>query len=66
MSLIIKYEAECECGGTMSCTELNLTQEPGGQVVINLDMFGSMTIECDKCHDQMWVPAISDYMEDVE
>jgi len=66
MSLIIKYEAECECGGTMRCTELDITQEPGGTVVINLDMLGDMTIECDECHDRMWVPNLADHMEDVE
>lgn len=66
MSLIIKYTAECNCGGTMTCTELDLTQEPGGKVVINLDMIGDMTIECDMCQDRAFVPNITDYIEDIE
>jgi len=66
MALLIKYEAECACGGTMGSSEVDLSQEAGHRVTINLDMLGDFTIECDRCGDQMWVPAISDHMQDVE
>jgi hypothetical protein len=68
VSLIIKYTAECvsDCGGTMSLTELDLTQEPGGKVVIDLDLLGDMTIECDTCNTTAFVPNLSDYIEEVE
>ena len=66
MSLIIKYTSECDCGGTMSCAELDLSQEPGGKVEVNLDMIGDMIIECDTCHDRAFVPNLADHIEDVE
>ena len=66
MSILIKYTQECDCGGEMSCTELNLTQVPGGTVEISLDLLGEMTIECDTCHRRAYVPGIADYIEDIE
>ena len=66
MSLIIKYTTECECGGEMSCVEMDLTQEPGGKVVIDLDMIGDMTLECDTCHTSAFLPDISDYIQEIE
>jgi hypothetical protein len=66
VSLIIKYVAECNCGGTMSCTELDLSQEPGGKVEVNLDMLGDVVIECDTCHDRAFVPDLSDYITDID
>jgi len=66
MPLLIKYTAECECGGTMTSTTLDLTQEGGDRVVIDLDMFGGFTIECGQCNDQCWVPELSDHIVDVE
>lgn len=68
MSLIITYTAECvsDCGGTMSCVEMDLTQEPGGKVEIDLDMLGDMTLECNTCHTTAFLPNLSDYIEEVE
>jgi hypothetical protein len=66
MPLLIKYTAECDCGGTMTSTELDLTQDGGDRVTINLDMLGDFTIECGACGDEGWVPAISDLIMDVE
>jgi hypothetical protein len=66
MSLIIKYTSECDCGGTMSSTTLDLSQEPDGMVEVNLDMLGDMIIECDMCQGRAFVPDLSDYIEDVE
>jgi hypothetical protein len=66
MSLRIKYTAECGCGGTMSSTTLDLSQDPGPEVEINLDMLGGMVIECSDCADRAYVPDLSDYIEDVE
>jgi hypothetical protein len=64
--LLIKYTTACDCGGTMSSTEMDLTQEPGGKVEIDLDWLGDMTLECNNCSDSAFLPAISDYIEDVE
>lgn len=66
MSLRIKYTSECDCGGTMSSTTLDLSQDPGPEVEINLDMLGGMEIECNKCGDRAYVPDLSDYIEDID
>ena len=66
MPLLIKYTAECECGGTMTSTELDLTQEGGDRMTINLDMLGDFTIECGDCDDVAFVPNVSDLIEGVE
>jgi hypothetical protein len=50
----------------MTSTELDLTQEGGDRVTVNLDMLGDFTIECGDCGDVGWVPAISDLIMDVE
>jgi hypothetical protein len=50
----------------MTSTELDLTQDGGDRVTINLDMLGDFTIECGACGDEGWVPAISDLIMDVE
>jgi hypothetical protein len=66
MALWIKYTAECDCGGTMSTKELDLSQEPGEKVEINLDMLGDFVLECNKCDDRTYVPQIMDYAENLE
>jgi hypothetical protein len=65
MAIRIKYIADCDCGGTMSMNELDLTQS-GSDVVINLDMLGDFTIQCGTCFDEAFVPNISDLIQDVE
>lgn len=66
MALLIKYVAECDCGGIMSFKELDLSTEPGEDVVISLDLLGDMVLECDKCDDRTYVPQIMDYAENIE
>ena len=43
MPMHIKYTAECECGGTMVCRELNLTQEAGDEVEITIEGIGTLS-----------------------
>jgi DNA-directed RNA polymerase subunit RPC12/RpoP len=66
VSLLIKYTSECECGGTLSSRTLDLSQNPGGEVEVDLDMLGEMVIECSECGRKVFVPDLSDYMEEVE
>jgi hypothetical protein len=66
MALLIKYTSECECGGKFTMNTLDLTQEPGERVVIDLDMLGGVTMECDSCDDRVFLPELSDLIEDVE
>jgi hypothetical protein len=66
MSLLIRYTSVCECGGTLTSTTLDLTQEPGGEVEIDLDMLGNMVIECLECGDKAFVPDLGDHIEPVE
>jgi hypothetical protein len=66
MSLLIKYTSECECGGTLRSTTWDMTQNPGGAVEIDLDMLGDMVIECLECGKKVYVPDLSDHMEEVE
>jgi hypothetical protein len=66
MSLLIKYTAECECEGTMSSTTLDLSQDPGEKVEINLDMVGDMVLQCDSCGDRAYVPDLGDLIENVD
>lgn len=65
MALMIRYEAECDCNGTYRASTLDLSQDPGGAVTINVDLLGDMSMRCDRCGDEIWVPAVSDYIEDV-
>lgn len=62
MPLLIKYTAECDCGGRYELTELDTTQEPGGTVQIDLDLLGEFTLECTGCNDRLHVPPVSDSM----
>lgn len=66
MALRIKYTGDCDCGGTMSSTTLDLSQDPGEEVVIDLDILGEFTIKCGECGDESFVPNISDYIVDSE
>jgi DNA-directed RNA polymerase subunit RPC12/RpoP len=67
VSLLIKYTSECNnCGGTMSSTTLDLTQNPGETVEVNLDMLGDMTVECPACGHSAYIPGLADYIEDDE
>jgi hypothetical protein len=66
MSLRIKYMAACDCGGTMSSTTLDLSQEPSTEVEIDLDMLGDIILECDGCNDRAYLPDLRDYIQDVD
>lgn len=66
MGLIIKYTSECSCGETMTSATADLTQNSGSVVEIDLDMLGDMTLECEACGNSYYVPAMSDYIEEVD
>ena len=66
MSLLIKYVLDCTCGAIMSSTTLDLSQEPGGAVEVDLDMVGDMALDCPDCDRKWYVPNLSDYIEEVE
>jgi hypothetical protein len=62
----IKHTFECECGEELSSTTLDLSQEPGGTVEINLDMFGGFTLDCGACGRTYYVPDLCDHIEEVD
>lgn len=66
MSVRIKYTTSCDCGENMSATELDTTQEPGEEVVIDLDWLGDLKLTCAGCGDQAFLPNVSDYIEDLD
>lgn len=66
MALQIKYTSECECGEQLSMLTLDLSQNPGTQVEINLDMVGEFTLECGYCRRNYYVPALSDYIMEAD
>jgi hypothetical protein len=66
MSLLIRYTSECECGDRLSSRTLDLSQNPGDEVEIDLDMLGEMVIECVACGRKAFVPDLGDYIEEVE
>jgi len=66
MSLIVTYKTACDCGESMTSTELDTAQEPGQEVVIDLDWLGDLTLTCEGCGDKAFLPAVSDYIADVE
>lgn len=66
MALNIQYRSECTCGGNFIMNELDLTQDPGERVVIDLDALGEFTMECDNCEDRVFVPNIGDLIEGEE
>ena len=66
MALTIEYQSSCsECEGTMTTSILDLSQNPGNKVTIDLDLFGDMDLRCQQCGHQSFVPAISDYIESI-
>ncbi len=65
MAVRIRYTAECECGGTMAMNELDLTQS-GSDIVIDLDVLGDFTMQCNTCFEEAFVPNISDHIQGVE
>lgn len=66
MALIIRFEAECDCGGTYRTSTLDLSQDPGEDVVVHVDLIGDMSMRCEQCGSEIWVPSVSDFIEEVE
>ena len=66
MALLIKYTSECGCGGKFTSNTLDLTQDPGERVVIDLDLLGGIILECDSCEARVFLPELSGLIEDVE
>jgi hypothetical protein len=66
MSIRIKYKTACDCGESMTSTELDTTQQQGQEVLIDLDWLGDIILTCEGCGDKAFLPAVSDYIADVE
>ncbi|ALY10579.1 hypothetical protein FDH86_gp044 [Arthrobacter phage Tank] len=65
MALRIIYKTECDCGGEMVSVTHDLTQSgEDGTVTIDLDMLGDMTLICNKCDDQAFLPNVGDTIID--
>lgn len=63
--MIIKYTMECaHCGNRfIGNRTLDLTQENGNEVEINIDRFGGFSMMCPECGCEHYIPNISDYIE---
>ena len=63
--MVIKYTMECNhCGKQFTARRvLDITQEEGDSVEIDLDMVGGFDAECPECGCQFYVPDLSDYIE---
>ncbi|QWY81343.1 hypothetical protein SEA_RIZWANA_46 [Arthrobacter phage Rizwana] len=67
MALRIKYKTSCDCGAEMVSYEYDTTQSAeDGTVEIDLDMLGDIELICEDCDDRAFLPAVSDYIVDVE
>ena len=67
MALRFRYSVDCECGGRLSATSMDLDQGPGQFYIdIDLDMIGDMVLECDYCVSQVFVPSLSDMIMDMD
>lgn len=66
MSVQITYTIGCDCGGEMTSTTLDLSQDPSSSVTIDLGLLGQMTLTCGSCDDKAFLPDVADFIEDVE
>lgn len=62
---LIRYTLDCLCGGTYHAGVLDLSQD-AEQTTVSLDLLGDMTMTCDSCSTSVWVPPITEYIEEVE